>query len=148
MAAVAVALHALTGPWHEVLSTLAEAATVGAASRPEQVVLAAVGLLAWLAWGWGALGLLLTAAAAAPGAGGALARGVSRLVLPAGLRTAAGLALGVGLVVAAPAAVAAPVATPSAASVPDWPAGEPAPTPPAPSDWPSAAPPAARHTVV
>jgi hypothetical protein len=148
MAAVAVALRALTGPWHVALSTLADAAAVSAASGPEQVVLAAAGLLAWLAWGWGALGLVLTAASAAAGVGGALARGASRLVLPASLRTAAGLALGVGLVVAAPAAAAAPAATPSAVSVPDWPGGDPAPTPPAPPDWPSATPPADQHTVV
>jgi hypothetical protein len=148
MAALAVVLRALTGPWDRALATLEDAPTVTTTSGPEQVVLAAAGLLAWAAWGWGTLGLLLTAASAAPGAGGALARGISRWVLPAGLRSTAGLALGVGLVVAAPAAVAAPPATPSAVSVPDWPGGDPASAPAAPPDWPTASPRAAQHTVV
>ena len=147
MTAVAAALRALTGPWQSVLATLAHAAEVSAATGPEDVVLAVAGLLAWAIWAWGALGLLLAAAAAAPGAGGALARGLSRLVLPASLRTASGLALGVGLVVAAPAAAAAPADAPTAASVPDWPAVDPVPASPAPLDWPSAAPAAGKHVV-
>ncbi len=147
MAALAVLLRGLTGPWDRALATLVDAATVSTTSGPEQVVLAAAGLLAWAAWGWGALGLLLTAASAAPGIAGALARRISRLVLPTGLRTTAGLALGVGLVVAAPAAAAAPAAVPSTASVPDWPVAEPEPTPPALPDWPSASPSDDRYTV-
>jgi hypothetical protein len=146
MAASAVVLRALTGPWDRALATLADAATVTSTSGAEQVVLAIAGLLAWGAWAWGALGLLLTAASAAPGAGGALARGISRRVLPAGLRTTAGLALGVGLVVATPAAAAASATTPSAVAVPDWPGGDPAPAA-APPDWPSTPPQAAEHTV-
>jgi hypothetical protein len=137
MAATAVALHALTGPWQSAVATLAHAPTVSATSGPEHVVLAASGLLAWAVWAWGALGLLLTAASAAPGAAGALARALSRLVLPAGLRTASGLALGVGLVVAAPAASAAPAVSPAAVSVPDWPADD-GPFRPALPDWPTA----------
>src|SRR3712207_3438605 len=107
MAAVAVALRALSGPWRSALATLSCAPAVSAVSGPEDVVLAAAGLLAWAVWAWGALGLLLTAASAAPGATGALARVLARLVLPASLRTASGLALGIGLVVGAPAAAAA-----------------------------------------
>jgi hypothetical protein len=148
MAAVAVALQALTGPWQSALSALAHAAEVSATAGPEDVVLAAAGLLSWAVWAWGALGLLLTAASAAPGAGGALARAASRLVLPASLRTASGLALGVGLVVAAPAAAAAPATAPASVSVPDWPAGDPEPTSPAPLDWPSATATAEKHVVV
>jgi hypothetical protein len=147
MSLVAVALRALTGPWQSVLSTLAHATSISATSGPEDVVLAAAGLLAWAAWAWGALGLLLTAASAAPGVGGALAHGLSRLVLPASLRTAAGLALGVGLVVAAPAASAAPMAV-AAVTVPDWPAADEGPASPAPPDWPAAAESAGEHVVV
>ncbi len=149
MAGAAVALRALTDPWAALLGTLTEAATVAATAEPERVVLAAAGLLAWTAWAWGALGLLLTAAAALPGACGAAAGGLSRLVLPAGLRTASGLALGVGLVVSAPAAGAAPVADPAAVAVPEPPTGDPGPAVPSPPDWPdgtTAAP--AEHLVV
>jgi hypothetical protein len=137
MAATAVALRALTGPWQAAIATLADAPVVSATSGPEHVVLAAAGLLAWAVWAWGALGLVLTAASAAPGAPGALARVLSRLVLPASLRTASGLALGVGLVVAAPAASAAPVTAPATASVPDWPTDG-ASSGPALPDWPNA----------
>jgi hypothetical protein len=138
MAAAAAGLRALTAPWQSALTTLTSATTV-ATSDPERVVLAAVGLLAWVVWTWGALGLVLTAGSAAPGLVGALARGLARLVLPASVRTASGLALGIGLVVAAPAALAAPAAVPSAVAVPDWPAGEPGPATPAPPDWPPGA---------
>jgi len=137
MAAGAVVLRALTGPWQSAVATLADAAAVSATSGPEHVVLAAAGLLAWAVWAWGALGLLLTAASAAPGAAGALARVLSRLVLPTSLRTASGLALGVGLVVAAPTASAAPVTAPATASVPDWPTDD-ASSGPALPDWPNA----------
>jgi nucleoid-associated protein YgaU len=145
MTAVAAALRALTGPWQALLSTLAHASTVSATAGPEDVVLAAAGLLAWAVWAWGALGLVLTAASAAPGAGGAVARGMSRLLLPASLRTASGLALGVGLVITAPTAVAAPAVASAAVAVPDWPADDPAPSLP---DWPAAPPPAEKHVVV
>jgi len=147
MAAVAVVLGALTGPWHGALGTLADAAEVSDRSGPEQVVLATAGLLAWLAWAWGALGLLLTAASSAPGAAGALARGIARLLLPTSLRTAAGLALGVGLVVGAPAAGASG-SPPPTVTVPDWPDGDSVRTLPAPPDWPGASLAAGRHTVV
>jgi hypothetical protein len=148
MAAVAVALGTLTGPWRSALATLAQATTVSTVSAPEDVVLAAAGLLAWAVWAWGALGLLLTAASAAPGICGGLARCLSRLVLPASLRTASGLALGVGLVVAAPAAAAAPAAEPAAVTVPDWPTGDEGPAAPAPPDWPTRSEVAAEHVVV
>ena len=147
MTAVAAVLRVLTGPWHSAVSTLKHAA-VSATAAPDDVVLAAVGLLAWAAWSWGALGLVLTAASAAPGAGGALARGLSRLVLPASLRTASGVALGIGLVVAAPAAAAAPPVAPAPVAVPDWPTGDPAPAAPAPPDWPSTSPTAEKYVVV
>ena len=100
----------------------------------DAVALALVGALTWAAWGWGALGLALTGAAAAPGAVGAAARLALRVFLPAGARRAAALALGVGLGVGTPlAAVSAaelPPATSAAESsvsgmgveVPDWPA--------------------------
>ena len=68
MAAVAAALRALAGPWRSALATLASAPAVSATSGPEDVVLAAAGVLAWAVWAWGALGLLLTAASAAASA--------------------------------------------------------------------------------
>jgi nucleoid-associated protein YgaU len=121
------------------------------AAGPDAVVLAWAGLLAWAVWGWGALGLALTAASALPGALGAVAALLLRGVLPAGARRAAALALGVGLGVGVGAPVLASAAPPGAvgSTAPDWP-GAPDPVPadrpaaprtgdPAP-DWPSAAP--------
>jgi nucleoid-associated protein YgaU len=114
---------------------------------PDAVVLAVAGLLAWLVWAWAALGLLLTAASALPGALGALARLLLRIAVPAGLRRAASLALGVGIGLNAPflagtalAATTTATTTATTAPVPDWPA---APSPPAP-----APPSTAGHVVV
>ena len=124
---------------------------------PDALVVVAVGALAWLCWVWGALGLLLTAAATAPGWAGRIAAVLLRGVLPAGARRAAAVAIGVGLSTVGPAvlpAVVSPsvsVATASEA-VPgavhlDWPAApstEPAAAPDL--DWPSPA--AGEHVVV
>lgn len=74
---------------------------------PDALVLALVTALAWLCWAWGALGLLLTAASAAPGWAGALARLLLSGLVPAGARRAAALAIGLGLTAAAPLAVPA-----------------------------------------
>lgn len=82
----------------------------------DTLVLAAVGLLAWLVWAWGTIGLALTAIAALPGFLGAAARTTLHVVLPAGARRSAALVLGVSLGVAAPfAGTAGPVAAASAA---------------------------------
>jgi nucleoid-associated protein YgaU len=99
------------------------------AAGPDTVVLGWAALLAWLAWGWGVVGLVLTAASALPGALGALARLLLRAVLPAGARRGAAFALGIGLSLGAPVlAQAAPIP----AAAPDWPAtAVPAPNPPA-----------------
>ena len=150
MAGAALGLDAVTPALGPAVETVLAAPRATTPSAAEQVVLAATGLLAWLAWAWGALGLTLTAASGLPGAWGAVARVTSRVVLPAGLRSAAGVALGVGLVVAAPAASAVGIpAEPSATgSVPDWPrsgtgdAGPP--------DWPTSAAPSRAdvHVVV
>ncbi|MGY1986943.1 LysM peptidoglycan-binding domain-containing protein [Blastococcus sp. SYSU DS0669] len=138
--------------------------TVGA----DALVVHLVGLLAWVVWGWGALGLALTATAALPGAAGALAAGALRGLLPSGARRAAALALGIGLGIAPPvlgaAAPGLPLTSAAAAAdpgvtaglpgqaVPDWPAPV-APTAPdgdprnAIPDWPEA-PAAGEHVVV
>jgi len=84
-------------------------------------------VLAWLAWAWGAVGLLLTAAAALPGAAGWLARLLQGALLPAGARHAAAVALGLTVALQGPLAAAtafADTAT-TAPAVPDWPAGSP-----------------------
>jgi LysM domain len=103
----------------------------------DAVVVRVAGLLVWLVWAWGALGLVLTAGSALPGAAGALARGLLRIAVPAAARRAATLALGVGIglngtvvagtVLAGPALAATPVATPTAPGIPDWPTAAPAP---------------------
>jgi hypothetical protein len=124
----------------------------------DELVVVAVGALAWLCWAWGALGLLLTAASTAPGWAGRLSAVLLMGVLPAGARRAAALAIGVGLSTVGPAvlpAVLVPsttVATASEAVLPavhlDWPqaaAGDhPAAAPEL--DWP--APAAGEHVVV
>jgi nucleoid-associated protein YgaU len=115
----------------------------------DAVVVRTAGLLGWLVWGWGALGLVLTAGSALPGLAGALARGLLRLAGPAAARRAAAVALGVGLGlngVAGPALAAVPGAATGTAA-PDWPAATPATT--GAPDWPaSPAPPPSPGTHV
>ena len=144
MAAVALLLSGVTPPPGEIAAALSTPQrtvdTVGA----DALLLSAAGLAAWCVWAWGALGLALTAASAAPGLAGAAARLLLRAVLPAGARRGAalalGLGLGLGLGVAAPALAGpstGPNPGPAAASrlaVPDWPSTEGAAVP----DWPSA----------
>jgi nucleoid-associated protein YgaU len=129
MAAIAVVLVLLTPP----LAVMAEALSAPQRTVDSQgsdvLISAAVGLLAWLVWAWGALGLMLTAASALPGLVGGAARLAVQVVLPAGARRSAVLLLGLGLGVAAPVmgaawpafAPVASAATPGAADAPDWP---------------------------
>jgi nucleoid-associated protein YgaU len=127
MAGAAVLLAALTPELPDVTAVRNPQALADTAG-PDALVLAGAALLAWLAWGWGVLGLVLTALSAAPGVLGAVARGAGRLLLPAGARHAAAVALGLGLAVgsgtlagcstpAEPVAAAVELAPP----VPDWP---------------------------
>jgi hypothetical protein len=124
MAAIAVLLLVLS----PASAVLREAVTapqgLADATGADTVVLAWAALLAWLAWAWGAVGLVLTAASALPGALGWLARLLLRAVLPASARRAAALALGVGLGVGlgAPVLAHAAPAAPAPVTAPDWPA--------------------------
>jgi hypothetical protein len=137
------ALAALSAPQHLVDST-----------GPDALVLALAAVLAWAAWLWGAVGLLLTAAAALPGAAGSLFRALLHGVVPATLRRAAGVALGAGVALNGPLLAGVALAAPPAPSitapaVPDWPSGTseaPVPVPPAPD--PASSPTAGTHVVV
>jgi nucleoid-associated protein YgaU len=136
MGLIAAALTALTPAMADMAAALADAQRTVDTRGPDALVTSAAGLLAWVVWGWGALGLTLTAASALPGILGNAARFATRVLLPAGARRSAAVILGLGLGVAAPlvAATSGLVATPavaasSAAGVPDWPT---APTPGAP----------------
>jgi hypothetical protein len=132
---------------------------------PDALLLVAAGAAAWLCWGWGALGLVLTGLSALPGAGGRAAGLLLRVVLPAGARRAAAVAVGLSLAAGAPAwASTTPAGTTAVTS--DWPVAQPVAQPfePAavpgqgmagPPDWPSAPPdqpgpaaPAAEHVVL
>ena len=159
MAAVAALLLALTPGLPDPSAATDPQAFVDA-HGPDAVVAAAAAGLAWVAWGWGALGLLLTALSATPGLVGVLARTAGRLLLPASARRAAAVALGVGLTVgapvlsacsAAPEPVAAVASLPSAVPVPDWPtarlpsAAAEVPAPPPVPEWPAGTP---EHVVV
>ena len=150
MAVAAVALRSVTPDLAAVTGAGLDLQRAVDTAGAETVLLAGVAALAWGAWLWGALGLVLTALSGLPGAAGAIARVVTRCVLPAGARRAAALALGVGLVAGGPVltgCAAGPV-TPtvvvaaSQSPVADWPApappvaDRPAPVP----DWPSPAP--------
>lgn len=177
MAAIAVALAVLTPPVPDAVAALATAQRTADTAGADVLVLHLAGLLAWLVWAWGALGLALTASSALPGRTGTVAELALRRVLPRGARTAAALALGIGLGIAPPVlGVAAPLvgAIPAVAEelpagpppagtavVPDWPApsvSAPAPAVPPPShstaptadgvpDWPRT-PAAGEHVVV
>ncbi|MGY1632361.1 LysM peptidoglycan-binding domain-containing protein [Geodermatophilus sp. SYSU D01186] len=125
MAAVAVALRALTPDLGWVSGYGLDLQRAADDRGAEALLLGAVAAAAWTVWAWGVLGLALTALSAVPGAVGALSRTLARRLLPAGARRAAALALGVGLVAggplltacgpgpaaAAPAAVAGPAPT-------------------------------------
>jgi nucleoid-associated protein YgaU len=172
MALIAGALSALTPDLSSMAGALASAQRTVDTGGPDVLVMSAAGLLAWAVWGWGALGLALTAASAVPGLLGGAARLALHVVLPAGARRGAALALGLGLGVAGPllgtatlltptpasatdfsppstagAALDWPVA-PTAAPVPDWPATtaghQPGPAP----DWPAVSPAEGTHVVV
>ncbi|MDP5182767.1 hypothetical protein QOZ88_08955 [Blastococcus sp. BMG 814] len=161
MAGLAAVLALLTSAPPVSLAALAAAQRTADTAGPDVLVVHLVGLLAWAVWGWGALGLALTACSALPGAAGALAGGALHGVLPSGARRAAALVLGLGLGIAPPVLGAAvpglPATTaaaadevlaapgpPSAHAVPDWPAPAAVPvrdggvsTAPVP-DWPPA----------
>jgi hypothetical protein len=142
MALIAAALAALTPAIPDMTGTLASAQRTADAAGPDVLVISAAGLLAWAVWGWGALGLALTAATAIPGVLGGGARLLLHVVLPAGARRSAALVLGVGFGVVGPllgTAAGLPVlpsasAAPAGSAVPDWPAAT---TTPAVPDWPA-----------
>ena len=114
MALIAGALAALTPDLSSMAGTLASAQRTADTAGPDVLVMSAAGLLAWAVWGWGALGLALTAASALPGMLGGAARLALHVVLPAGARRGAALALGLGLGVAGPLLGTADAADPHA----------------------------------
>jgi nucleoid-associated protein YgaU len=143
MAAIATLLSVLTPALHVMTGAVAHAQRTVDTDGADVLVLAAAGLMAWAVWLWGAVGLGLTALAAAPGVLGAASSVLVRLVLPAAARRSVagllGLSLGVapllGTAILPSAAWAAgPTATANSA-VPDWPAAA---APPAVPDWPTA----------
>jgi hypothetical protein len=141
MAAVAFLLASLAPGSGEMADALARPQRTVDSSGADALLLCVAGLAAWAVWGWGALGLALTAASAAPGVVGGTARLLARVVLPAGARRSAALALGLGLGVGAPVLLGVPVATDrpmlaaavTPAAVPDWPTAGAAAVP----DWPT-----------
>jgi hypothetical protein len=134
MALVGVVLAQL-GPGVTVLrGAFAHPQHVADTAGPDSLVLAWAGALAWAVWGWGVLGLILTAATAAPGLLGRVAGTLQRGVLPAGARRAAAVALGIGLGVGLTTPAFATATESVAAAAPDWPSAESAP------DWPDAVP--------
>jgi hypothetical protein len=140
MAGIAWALAGLVPDVPVMTDVLGHPQHTADTSGADTLVLAAVGVLAWLVWAWGTLGLALTAISALPGVLGTAAGNVLRVVLPAGARRTAALALGVSLGVTGPfVATAWPTAAAAAAvardAAPDWPVVSPA-------DWPLAAAPA------
>ena len=145
MGGIAVVLGALTPEFSPMTHAVAGAQRTVDTQGVDVLIASAAGLLAWAVWTWGALGLLLTAASAVPGAVGGTARALLHVALPAGARRSAAVLLGIGLGLSAPvAAVALPALSPSASAaaaeleVPDWPASD-RPSTPVP-DWPGAEP--------
>ena len=157
MGLIALLLAAVTPPFREMADALTAAQRTAETAGPDALVVAVAGLLAWLVWAWGCLGLVLTAASTVPGLLGGVARLAAQVVLPAGARRGAAVLLGLGLGVAAPLAGIAPLPVSAAAAapggVPDWPAEPAAPSPAASDrvgvpDWPDAPAPAAGSHVV
>jgi nucleoid-associated protein YgaU len=150
MAAMGGLLSVLTPALPAMTGAVAHAQRTADTAGPDALVLAAAGLAAWAVWLWGAVGLGLTALAAAPGVLGATSSVVLHLLLPAAARRGAAGLLGVSLSVVpligtasallpSSASAAGRIAATATASpgVPDWPA--PAPTAAVP-DWPSSGP--------
>jgi nucleoid-associated protein YgaU len=166
MGLIGVLLAAVTPSFPAMADAVAAPQRTADTAGPDTLVVATAGLLAWLVWAWGCLGLVLTAASTLPGLLGGAARLGSQVVLPAGARRGAAVLLGLGLGVAAPLAATPSTAlsVPAAAAapaggVPDWPAGPAATATPAPPtaasdragvpDWPGAPAPAeGSHVVV
>jgi hypothetical protein len=141
MAGTAWLLAALGPGAEQVRRAAAHPQALVDSAGPDALLLVAAAAAGWLVWAWGALGLLLTALSAIPGAGGRLAAALLLVILPAGARRAAAMAVGLSLVTGAPAlsstAAAAAVASASTAPGPlavaatDWMT-----TGPAVADWP------------
>jgi len=161
MASIGVLLATLTPDLATMARTLSSAQRTVDLDGPDALVLSGAGLLGWVVWAWGGLGLVLTAATALPGAAGALSGWLVGAVLPAGVRRTAALALGLGLGVATPllSSAVGPLGTPASAAVsddapsgvPDWPTSTGSNERPGVPDWPASSPPAASpasHVVV
>ena len=61
MGLIAALLAAVTPSFPEMADALAAAQRTVDTAGPDALVVAAAGLLAWLVWAWGCLGLVLTA---------------------------------------------------------------------------------------
>ncbi|MGY1641324.1 hypothetical protein ACI782_09355 [Geodermatophilus sp. SYSU D00703] len=152
MAVAAAALRALTPDLSGLLAGGLDVQRFVDVHGPESLLLSGIAALAWAIWAWGVLGLLLTALSGLPGMAGAVARAMTRGLLPAGMRRAAAVALGVGLVTggpllagctAGPAQPGVALAAATVDAIPDWPVAGTAPateSPGAVSDWPDASP--------
>src|SRR4051812_9294966 len=120
MAAVAWALGSLGPGVSDLQAALADPQGLVDRSGPDALLLAVVPALGWVCWGWGALGLLLTAASAVPGGAGRLAGLLLPGAVRGGARGAAALALGLGLSpagrVVLPPGVAPPLVSTAAAA--------------------------------
>jgi nucleoid-associated protein YgaU len=122
---------------------------------PDALLVPVAAAAGWLCWGWGVLGLSLTAASSLPGAGGRAADLALRVLLPAGARRLAAVAVGLSLGTGATGLIATPAGPPglTLAAAADGPVGTAGPAPPgvtvgagqavdqpgaAPPDWPDA----------
>jgi nucleoid-associated protein YgaU len=150
MAGIALLLASLAPGLPAAVDALQHAQDTVDSRGADALLLPAVGLVAWLVWGWGALGLALTALSTVPGVVGGTASRVIHVLLPTGARRGAALALGIGLAMGAPVDVPAPTDRPvlavaaGPAAVPDWPLDDEAGDIP---DWPAEVP-ADSHVVV
>lgn len=142
MVVVALALTALAPDPGSAVRTVADAQRTVDLRGADALLLSATALSAWVSWAWGAVGLVLTAASAAPGALGAGAVVLLRVLVPSAARRAAAIAVGAGLaapvLLGAPPGPVRPLMTTALTQldvpdwpladrdVPDWPAGTPA----------------------
>ncbi len=141
MAATAWVLAALGPGADQVRQVVTAPQQLVDTAGPDALLVPVAAAAGWLCWAWGALGLLLTAASALPGAGGRAADLALGVLLPAGARRLAALAVGLTLGTGLPAVAPAPPVTAglSLAAV-DGPVDGPVPDQPdgAPPDWPGA----------
>ncbi|MCW2695755.1 MAG: conserved rane protein of unknown function [Modestobacter sp.] len=121
MAGAAWALLVLGPDAAQVRSAIAAPQHLVDLAGPDALLVPTAAAAGWLCWGWGALGLLLTAVSTLPGTPGRAADRALLALLPTGARRLAAVAVGLTLSAGAPVLVPASAAVPLVTAAADSP---------------------------